>query len=500
MDIGNRHRGTAGGALTIGGRPQSVEVRLGEDAYLASVQHTAWMLLNQLVRLSGAVAKVTLVVPANIPVIPKLSPLIAGEKPLLESLLEGASAVGVPADDFVPVEVRDAESPKPDVIVAIGFHVDPDATCCCAGWGLCGGIFDREISRPNTDCGLTIGPYIAASLVAGEVFRAARLIDYRPEHQLFFNASDYTATTQPGWTDLAINEELSSVALIGVGAVGSAVLHSLYPLRLRGNIMVADNDKKGLEDTNLGRYVLFGSRSLTKMKASEAARLLAGASFTVTPHDGGFDYFFESGRPDIVLSAVDKNGPRHALQEQYAPLYLSASTYNLRAEVLRCVPPGVGGCLACFNPLEKEERTEDKIRALLASDPAIAQAIATKLQLEPEELAAWSRNRRCNETGERVVAAFRTDDGVVAAFAVVFVSVLAGTILAAELLKTVAGSTLPLNEDVNRVVFQFHNPSAQMNRASFYGRSDSCTSCSTANYGTDVWKRRYAEFKQRKHP
>ena len=253
MDIGNRHRGTAGGALTVGGRPQSVELRLGKDSHLASVQHTVWMLLNQLVRLSGAVAKVALVVPPNIPVIPKLSPLIAGEKPLLESLLEGARAIGVPADDFVPVEVRAIESPRPDIILAIGFHLDPDATYCCAGWGLCGGIFDREISRPNADCGLTIGPYIAACLAAGEVFRLARLIDYQPEHQLFFNASDYAVTTQPVWTDLAINEELSSVALIGVGAVGNAVLHSLYPLPLRGSIMVADNDKKGLEDTNLGR-------------------------------------------------------------------------------------------------------------------------------------------------------------------------------------------------------------------------------------------------------
>lgn len=497
MDIGNRHHGTAGGALTVGGRPQSVEVRLGEDACLASVQHTVWMLLNQLVRLSGAVAKITLVVPANIPVVPKLSPLIAGEKPLLESLLEGIAAVGVPADGFVPVEVRAAESWKSDIIVAIGFHLDPDATYCCVGWGLCGGIFDREIRRPNSDSGLTIGPYIAASLAAGEVFRAARLIDYQPAHQLFVNAN-YTTTSQPFWIDLPINGELSSVAMIGVGAVGNAVLHSLYPLPLRGSIMIADNDKKGLDDTNLGRYVLFGSGSLTRMKASEAARLLAGASFTVVPHDGGFERFFESGKPDIVLSAVDKNGSRHALQEQCAAVYLSASTHDLRAEVLRCVPPGVGACLACFNPLEKNERTEDEIRALLASDAAMAQAIANKIHVELEELAAWTRGRRCDETGERVVFAFNTDDGVTAAFAVGFVSVLAGTMLAAELLKTVAGSTLPLNEDVNRVVFQFHSPSSQINGAKFYGRDDSCTSCSAANYGTDVWKRRYREFKLRR--
>src|SRR5439155_16659183 len=135
---------------------------------------------------------------------------------------------------------------------------------------------------------------------------------------------------------------------------------------LRGTILAADNDRKGIDKPNLGRYSLFGWASLGKAKASEAAELLRRATFEVLPHDDSFEHFFAgSDRPRIVLSAVDKNSARHALQQQYAPLILSASTHNLRAEVLRCGPPSSGACLACFNPLETERRTEQEIRALL---------------------------------------------------------------------------------------------------------------------------------------
>jgi hypothetical protein len=87
---------------------------------------------------------------------------------------------------------------------------------------------------------------------------------------------------------------------------------------------VADNDLKGIDKANLGRYSLFGWRSPGKAKASEATELLRGARFQVLPHDGSFEYFFsKQNKPQIVLSAVDKCcAPR--TKEQYAPLILSA--------------------------------------------------------------------------------------------------------------------------------------------------------------------------------
>src|SRR5262249_32340234 len=140
---------------------------------------------------------------------------------------------------------------------------------------------------------LTVGPYISACLAAGEIFRLVRLNNYAPECQLFLNAVDYSHGVEPVWSDLDTHGYLRSVLLVGAGAVGSALLHALYPLSLRGALMVADNDSKGIDKTNLGRYPLFGWASLGKAKASEAAEMFRNATFKLLPHNGSFDKFFE---------------------------------------------------------------------------------------------------------------------------------------------------------------------------------------------------------------
>lgn len=120
--------------------------------------------------------------------------------------------------------------------------------------------------------------------------------------------------------------------------------------------------------------------------------------------------------------------------------------------------------------------------------------ISEKLQLNRDEVAAWTLERKCGQTGDRLVEELRTDDGSVAAFAVGFVSVLSGTFLAVELLKTISGNAGLLNQTVNRAVFQFQNPAARTNRAHSYSRDESCTACSSQNLGARTWRRRYEKF------
>ena len=493
--LGDRHLGTAGGALRLGGKPLTVEIRLGRDAHLASVQHTAWMLLNLLCRLDGAVSGIRLSCPIHAPTIERLSPLVSDSPNLIESLTSTAQKIGNPSDGFVPVELcLDRAS---DVVIAVGFDYCQEATFCAVGNGLCGGVFSRSIAPPRRHSDLTIGPYLAASMAAGEVFRFVRLLDYKPERQLFLTALDYSHGPDPSWGALEPYRELRSVLLAGVGAVGCATLHALYPLALPGTILVADNDPKGIDKTNLGRYILFGSAAIGKQKASQAAKLLHRAEFRVVPHNGSFEQFFkEPEKPAIVLSAVDTNASRHALQEQYAPIIVSASTFNLRAEVLRCGPPSVGACLACFNPLETNQRTEEQIRSLLRERPEIVDRLSEKLHLNREEVAIWINEKRCSVTGERLVEELRTDDGAVPAFAVGFVSVLAGTFLAAELLKNLANHAGPLDEMRNRVVFQFQQPAAATNGSHYYPRDERCTVCSPENVGARIWYQRFEQFRE----
>jgi hypothetical protein len=194
---------------------------------------------------------------------------------------------------------------------------------------------------------LTIGPYLAASLAAGEVFGSVRLNDYSPERPLFLTASDYSHGPEPSWSVLDGYGEPRSTLLVGVGAVGAAMLHALYPLSLRGTILVADHDAKGCDHTNLARYTytLFGSAAVGKQKASHAAQLLHKTKFRVVPHDGGFEHFFTGlNKPTIVLSAVDINSSRHALQEQHTTVSIrfyiqsSSAALALRAAMRGCLP------------------------------------------------------------------------------------------------------------------------------------------------------------------
>jgi molybdopterin/thiamine biosynthesis adenylyltransferase len=491
--IGDRHSGTAGGVLCSGGKPISVQIRLSHDASHAPVQHTAWMLVNILCRLQGAVSMIQIDCPSGIKALTKLSPLVTDGKELREALVSGAEAIGSPENGFV--EVSTSSGCSVDAVISVGFDFCSDASFCAVGNGLCGGIFSRKIAPPARYSALTIGPYVAACLAAGEIFRFVRLNSYVPERQVFLNTQDYTHAADPTWSDMEIVNELDSVLLAGTGAVGTSLLHTLYPLHLRGKMLLADNDEKGVEATNLGRYPLFGWASLGKPKASEAARLLAKATFQMVPYDGGFEHFFVGKeRPQIVLSAVDKNSARHALQEQYSPLYLSASTHNLRAEVLRCGPPMVGACLACFNPLETPQRTEDEIRNLLEERPELASDLSKRLHLDANEVVAWIRDRKCSETGDRLVGELRTEDGSAPAFAVGFVSVMSGTLLAAELLKAISRGNGPLEKTRNRVVFQFQNPMATTNTSQFYPRDERCMSCSSDNLGALTWQRRYTRF------
>jgi len=146
--------------------------------------------------------------------------------------------------------------------------------------------------------------------------------------------------------------------------------------------------------------------------------------------------------------------------------------------------------------MKMNERTEEQIRALLRERPEMIDRLSEKLHLNREDVAIWIHQRKCSETGERLVEELRTDDGSVPAFAVGFVSVLAGTFLAAELLKSSRNYAAPLDEMRNRAVFQFQNPAAATNGAHHYPRDERCTACSRENAGARIWNQRYEQFRR----
>lgn len=79
-----------------------------------------------------------------------------------------------------------------------------------------------------------------------------------------------------------------------------------------------------------------------------------------------------------------------------------------------------------------------------------------------------------------------------------FVSVMAGTLLAAETFKDVLGADTPLSDQLPRATLQFWHPTARTNGASRYGRDPKCPMCRPGEPGTDIWRRRFVELQPRR--
>ncbi|MGC3991995.1 MAG: ThiF family adenylyltransferase [Chthoniobacteraceae bacterium] len=319
--------------------------------------------------------------------------------------------------------------------------------------------------------------------------------NFRPTSRVFYSAWDYNVQSEPsivGHQELTLEIE---GLLAGVGAVGCSFLHTLWATPgLSGRLSLLDNDPKGLEASNLNRYILFGEASIGLPKASTAASLLTSSKIAFEGFDIGIGEFQAVQRPNYIISAVDKNTPRHQIQVRYPARLFSASTSDLRAEVLRCGPPGIGACLACYN---KEETVigDEALRSKMINAPIQELQIqADRLGCTVEMLRKALDQSHCGEVGERVLAELRESSDP-HQFSVGFVSVMAGVMLASAYLKDKIPNSTVLSDELQRAVFQFQNPLFPYNRAGSYGRDPSCTKCGPGP-ALDIWTKRFNTLKK----
>lgn len=491
--VSNRHEGDLGGVFLPFGDVNNVELTVVVDpasAELTNVQHTAWMLINLLVRLQGIVQHVHIVCPPGVPLRGRIVPLAPRHLDLRTALIQGAQAVGV-----VPV---DGTGPFERTIV-VGHGIGWQEAADLYAWGneWCGGICNSPFfpSSFGQQSSLPFGPYTAACIAAGEVFKAARMNpeSYMAPRTAYYSLWQHRAGALPIADGPTFVEAVVDAALAGVGAVGSAFLHAVWACEgIQGQFLLADNDKKGVESTNLNRYGLFGFNSVGQRKATEAARIAADTPISWLAHDGAFEQV--SNLPPRVVSAVDINSSRQAIQNRYPARILSGSTLDLRAEVLRCGPPGTGACLRCYNPPEKISADED-LRASLrsAGDDKLAE-LAEAAGISVEDAKEWAHTGRCGIAGERLLPHLQITEAP-PLFAVGFVSVMAGTMLAAEFVKDHLECSVPLSESTQRATFQFHSPIANANRATVYGRDPICPMCDPTTIACQKWQQRFGQLR-----
>lgn len=443
------------------------------------------MIVNLLARLQGVVERVGIVVPDGIPLLGRTVPFGTPEGDLRTAVLQGAAEI-----DVVPVSIGSVGGWH--MTVGPGSGISGSLRVHGNGW--IGGISPSDLFG-QSDSDLPFGPYIAACLAVAEVFKAIRM---KPESRTKIVPAYYSSWEHrvcPILSDsgpLSLSDLHLDCTLAGVGAVGSAWLHTIWSLdEVSGNVVLADNDITGIDVTNLNRYVFVGKNSVGLLKASAAAHAAYASPLVWHPHDKGVEAL--TVRPRLVISAVDLNTSRRAIQLLYPDRILSASTSDLRSEVMRCGPPGVGACLACFNPPETMAPDGD-IQERLRTAPRLQKLVVDELGLNAEEVATWAHAGNCGMTGERVLGYFRAIDSAPTRFAVGFVSAMAGILLAAETIKESMSATVPLRNDLSRAVFQFVVPASPVNGAKRYLRDTDCTLCSPHNLAHGIWTKRFVSF------
>src|ERR1051326_3087580 len=96
--VSDRHEDTLGGKLLPfgDGRPVDITVEIPtEFAHLASVQHTAWMLINLLCRFQGIVRLIGLICPKGVAHAGRVVPFVPANVDFASALMAGAKAIGI---------------------------------------------------------------------------------------------------------------------------------------------------------------------------------------------------------------------------------------------------------------------------------------------------------------------------------------------------------------------------------------------------------------------
>lgn len=252
--------------------------------------------------------------------------------------------------------------------------------------------------------------------------------------------------------------------IAGIGAVGNGFLHTLYPLsHLRGELVLIDGDPKGIDETNLNRYVLFGLPHILAPKASTASRLFTGSQLITNPVDESWQTWYSkrSDEPlDLVISAVDKNEARHAIQDALPRLILGASTKDMRALVSHYDVLHGGPCLRCRNPIRSVTPDDVLITRLRTLSEAGRALEAQRVGVDASALEAFLLDPQgsCGMISGETLQKFAGGD-TQEEWSVGFVSLLAGVLLAAEYLKlSIDPAQTALDARRNAFRFQFWDP------------------------------------------
>jgi molybdopterin/thiamine biosynthesis adenylyltransferase len=336
------------------------------------------------------------------------------------------------------------------------------------------------ISGTPPDIGLRVAACYAAGVVikqsVGDLIRAGRLP---------FEVSFAKLGITHAIASTPIN--LSGTALVGAGGVGSGFLWGLEATIVTGELDVVD--PKVVAGGNFNRHLHFLEEDLEQDKATIICQRAYLPSLKLVPFVGTFDKLVEKkGRVKRAVVTVDSRGARRGIQNDMPLEVLDASTTEVSAVVVNSHTfPTQGGCLACIykHIISEDERVQSVADGLgITLDEAklefITPSLARKLAerhtgLNEEALVGTALNtlyrEKCGEKALHSAPGKQT----LAPFA--FVSVLAGALLALQLMRVEAAQT-PLGETDYMQLNPWFPPHGRRQR---HSKEINCEFCSNPN-------------------
>jgi ThiF family len=339
------------------------------------------------------------------------------------------------------------------------------------GWRAWIGVPERAPHRVIPSSTNPLGPFLAAALTAGEVFKASRGI--RRGRYLTSNGySLWSESASPDWDTLTEGPSLAGAVLppvhvAGVGAVGNALAYMTMYLELAQAYLVLIDDDH-YDKTNLNRCLLAGWADRDEPKVQAVARALRTTGVGAFPFEGTVKSYLGDARLglradaareaneidfQIIASCVDKGISRQDVQGLWPRLLIGGSTVNLQAKRNVYNARQGAACLACFNPKEGDG---EKIRSL--KDKLLQLSTADRSEflkdngLNAKAVEEYLSGAPCGGLGEAALKDFATR--IPPQFSAGFVSLGAGLLLGGALLRTtVSAETASRPSDMGTINF-----------------------------------------------
>jgi molybdopterin/thiamine biosynthesis adenylyltransferase len=496
--LANRHlRADPQGVLADVAGPKPGVVLVQIDASIAAAkgaQHLAWMLVSLLSRQFKVVTEILIDAPA-VALLPGVAPF--GEKEtLIDTLKECVALISGP---HVKVS-RSSPEARPDValIVGDGISTAPNRWRLYAdGWRYFVGQ-DGFGSKTSPQSDMSIGPYLCASYAAGEVFKLLR--GMKPGKGVFieaFYASAWTMSDAHAWDDLLDGPDadhfgpLPHFYFAGAGAVAQAAALTLGSSNFSGSCTTVDKDALDLSNGN--RYALSTKDDEEESKVTLMQRYLESRGFASRAIPEWWQTFAVSGgryassaairtlerayKFPIVFSCVDKNGPRHDLQNALPELLFGGSTDGLTAKASIFHLGSGTACLKCHNPrVSRNAVVEERIATLKKLDVEGRSAFAEKHGFSDADVALLLSPSTCGKLSEGDLDRFSAGGPEMS---VGFVSMAAGVLQVAQFLRYLELGSAAIAEDGAMAVATFARPRL---RSMHVGRDRACN-CETSLLG-----------------